>query len=133
VDYSIDAVNLCRRTMSRVVSKGLLELHCADVCQLPFSSDSFSKVCSVNTIYFLVDVRAAFCELRRVLQKGGLFVLCFSPQKEMQNRKFTQYGFKLYELDEVSDLLTTAGFQCLSVDSTSHDADHWVAMTASKR
>jgi ubiquinone/menaquinone biosynthesis C-methylase UbiE len=133
VDYSIDAVDFCRRKLLKAVSSGLLELHCADVCQLPFSSDSFAKVCSVNTIYFWPDARAAFCELYRVLQKRGLFVLCFSPRKEMQSRKFTQHGFRLYEQDEVGDLLTTAGFQVLSVDSASHNSDHWLAFTAAKK
>lgn len=133
VDYSIDAVDFCRRKLSRFVSSGLLELHCADVCQLPFSPDSFTKVCSVNTIYFWPDVQAAFCELGRVLQKGGLFVLCFSPRKEMQSRKFSLHGFRLYEQDEVGDLLTTAGFQVLSIDSASHNSDHWVVFTASKK
>jgi len=132
VDYSIDAVEHCRRKLSRHVSSGLLELHCADVCQLPFSSGTFSRVCSVNTVYFWPDPHAAFGEIHRVLQKDGLFVLCFSPRKEMQSRQFTLHGFRLYEQQELIELLISAGFRDVSAESTSHKSDHWVALMASK-
>jgi arsenite methyltransferase len=132
VDYSSDAVGVCRRKLSALVSSGLLELHCADVCQLPFQPESFTRVCSVNTIYFWEDPLAAFREIHRVMQTDGVLVLGLSPRKELQSRPFTRYGFTLYEQDDVADMLLAAGFQDVSAESGGNTSGHWVAMTASK-
>lgn len=132
VDFSIDAVSVCRHKLSKFITSGLLELQCADVCQLPFPAEMFTKVCSVNAIYFWADPKAAHSEIYRVLQECGKFVLRFSPRNEMRNRKFTQHGFKLYESDEVMELLKKVGFHNISVEYVRHRSDQLVSVTATK-
>ena len=40
----------------------------------------------------------------------GKFVLCFADKTFMENLPFTKYGFTLYEIEAVIDLLKNAGF-----------------------
>jgi ubiquinone/menaquinone biosynthesis C-methylase UbiE len=109
-DFSQTMVDLCSKRFATAIRSRGLELHCASVDDLPFESDSFSGVCTVNTIYFWPDPAAALVELSRVLRPDGRLVISFSPRSVMQKMPTTDCGFTLYESDEVRDLLATAGF-----------------------
>jgi ubiquinone/menaquinone biosynthesis C-methylase UbiE len=110
VDFSADMVALCARRFARPVRGGLLELHHASVEALPFTSGSFAKACTVNTVYFWPDPAAAFREVRRVLDDRGMIVVGFSSRSVMQDHSVTRHGFTLYNPDEIVRLLEDAGF-----------------------
>lgn len=111
VDFSGDAVEACTRRFGALIRAGRIDLHCADVGALPFADGTFTKVCSVNTIYFWPDPLAAFRQIRRVLRESGTLVVCFSPRTAMEKSKVMQHGFTLYEAEEVTALLEAAGFR----------------------
>lgn len=48
-----------------------------DVGKLPFETNSFDIVLSLNGFHAFPDKEAAFCETFRVLKKGGVFCGCF--------------------------------------------------------
>jgi arsenite methyltransferase len=110
-DFSIDAVEVCKKRFDSLIGAGTIELLCAGVDSLPFHNDSFTKVCTVNTIYFWHDPPAALGQIRRVLKENGTFLVCFSPRSEMEKQYFTRYGFTLFEPEEVKSLLSSAGFR----------------------
>ncbi len=118
VDVSPDAVGAGLSRFAKQVEAGRIDLTCGDVRQLPYGPATFTKVCTVNTIYFWPEPLQAFAEIRRVLKDDGLLVVCFTPRAEMQKLKSTRYGFTLYEPEEVRALIASAGFQNVTLTAT---------------
>ncbi len=81
---------------------------------LPFDSAAFTKVFTVNTIYFWKDALAYCHEIARVLQPGGRLGIGYIPERIMKNIPFSKYGFTLYNEESVKMLLQTSGFEILS-------------------
>jgi ubiquinone/menaquinone biosynthesis C-methylase UbiE len=59
------------------IEAGRVRLEEGTVSALPFADGSFTKVCSVNTIYFWPEPESDLCEVRRVLVPGGRCYLTF--------------------------------------------------------
>ena len=51
-----------------------LEFRIASAEQLPFDAGAFTHAFSMESLYYYTDIDAAVAEIRRVLNKGGLFV-----------------------------------------------------------
>lgn len=111
VDFSSDAVEACTRRFRALIRAGRVDLHCADVGELPFADGTFTKACTVNTIYFWPDPLAAFRQIHRVLRECGTLVVCFNPRSTVEKNKVMQHRFTLYEAEEVTALLAAAGFR----------------------
>lgn len=110
VDYSETMVSLCGRRFASHIAAGRVELSCAAVESLPFKNDSFSKACTVNTIYFWANPTVSLNEIRRVLRPDGRLVVGFVPRETMSKYPQTEYGFTLYDADQVAGLMSGAGF-----------------------
>lgn len=110
VDFSSDVVKACSKRFKEQIAERKIDLHVAYVDALPFEEETFTKVCTVNTIYFWPDPPHALIEIHRVLKKGGIFVLCFTTRSSMKGREVMNHGFTLYEPEEVRALLSGAGF-----------------------
>jgi ubiquinone/menaquinone biosynthesis C-methylase UbiE len=111
VDFSNDVVEFCRKRFGTLIQTGRIDLHCASAESLPFAAGMFSKICTVNTIYFWPDPPAVLRELRRVLKENGVLSISFSPRTVMEKMKVTHHGFTLFEPDEVNSLMTAAGLK----------------------
>ncbi|RPH34990.1 class I SAM-dependent methyltransferase, partial [bacterium] len=122
VDVSRDAVDVCAKRFRRLIDAGTIDLHCAAVEKLPLGESTFTKACTVNTIYFWPDPIVALAQFRRVLKEDGTLVVCFTPRAVLEKRKLMQHGFTLYDPEEVSALLRAAGFR----DVQLHSAKHWL-------
>ena len=53
------------------------------VDSIPFGSASFTKACTVNSVYFWRSLEAGFAEIHRVLAPGGRIVVGFLPKEWM--------------------------------------------------
>jgi ubiquinone/menaquinone biosynthesis C-methylase UbiE len=111
VDFSQDVVDACSKRFKRLNGNSLIELYCANVMELPFEAKTFSRVCTVNTIYFWSDLERAFSQIHRVLKDEGMVVVCFSPKVSMQARSHKLHGFILYDPENVISILTATGFR----------------------
>lgn len=87
-----------------------VELHQADVTAMPFAEAGADAVLSVNTIYFWPEPRAALREIRRVLKPGGRLVLGVRRKSIMRLSPLTWFGFRLYSVPQIEELLHGAGF-----------------------
>ncbi len=110
IDISPAMVSLGQKRYRALLEAGRLELACAPAESLPFSPAHFTKAVSVNSIFYWSDPEQAFRELARVLQPGGLLVLCFTCRESMQDKEFARHGVALYELEQVKTMLEGAGF-----------------------
>jgi ubiquinone/menaquinone biosynthesis C-methylase UbiE len=114
VDLSEDMVALGRRRFGASIGSGRALIRHGDVERLPFPDAEFTKLCSVNTLYFWRDPLRALGECRRVLKPGGKIALCFNSKADLRAFLGDTRGFSLYELSEVEALLVQAGFGGIS-------------------
>ncbi|MBE5317843.1 methyltransferase domain-containing protein [Pedobacter sp. MR2016-19] len=93
------------------VDKGTVHFELTDGVTLPFENNQFDKIFTVNTIYFWSNPSKYLNEIKRTLKPNGILALCFADKTFMQNLPFTSYGFTLYEVEKVKELLESAGFK----------------------
>jgi len=110
VEISQTMLARAQRRLESEWARGRLDLYNAGVHLLPFADDQFDRVCSVNTIYFWDDPVAGLSEIHRVLKPTGRFVLGFRPAQSLRGLPFTEHGFRIYEKQQVIEILNAAGF-----------------------
>ena len=136
VDFSPEMTALCAKRFATLVRAGRVELRCGPVETLPYGDGTFTKACTVNTIYFWPDPVGALREIRRTLRDGARLVVAFNPPATAGKLPYTKYGFRLYEPEQVQALLRDAGFRDVQmVAGTSRLGDFFcaVATTAEAR
>lgn len=81
--------------------------------KIPFDDESFDKIFTVNTLYFWQNPDLLLNEISRVLKPNGIFALTFADKSFMEKLPFTPFGFKLYSLKDVEELLQKNQFKIL--------------------
>lgn len=117
VDHSVDMVRVVSRRLRRYIQAGNIEIRFAHIEALPFQDQEFTKVCSVNTLYFWNNPAGALAECRRVLKNEGRILLCFNSKEDLERWPIHKHGFKLYELTEVEEMLRDSGFEAIEIAS----------------
>jgi SAM-dependent methyltransferase len=114
-DFSRDMAHGVQARLRPLIAAGRLHLSCASVQDLPYAAGAFSKICTVNTLYFWPDCAAGLGELRRVLSGGGELVIAIGDAVAMSKMPVTNHGFNLFAAADVQRLLEAAGFVDISV------------------
>ncbi|SOD94634.1 class I SAM-dependent methyltransferase [Blastococcus haudaquaticus] len=109
VDVSETMLAAASRRFARQVADGRLQLHLAPVEALPLADSSVDAAITLNTIYFLPDLPAAFREVHRVLRPGGRLVVGLGDPEAMSRMAVTREGFRIRPVDDVVDALGAAG------------------------
>lgn len=110
VDFSDSMLNQASKVNRKYISTGIVKLRKGEYGNLPYDNESFDKLCSVNTLYFLNEPDKCFLETFRVLKHGGKIVIGFRDNKQMDHLNLSRDIFNTYSLDEVVDLLINSGF-----------------------
>lgn len=126
VDRSTAIVGFSRRRFASSLAAGIIDLHCAGVDALPYPAGSFHKAVSVNSLFYWPDFRRGLREIHRVLMTGGLLVLVFTGQPDLDKRGLNPFGIRSFRDDEVGLVLGDAGFADIRVE---HDTDRYRAFT----
>ena len=79
--------------------------------KLPFEDEVFDKIFTVNTVYFWDNPVEFLNEIYRVLKNTGTFVLTFAQRDFMEKLPFTKFNFKLYNNDEMEELISESRFK----------------------
>ena len=109
-DLSPEMVDRVGTRLRAYIAAGKAQIRHGDIEAIPFADDEFTRLCSVNTLYFWRDAQRALSECQRVLAPGGRLALCFNAKSEMLKWPGHVHGFTLYELAEVETMLAAAGF-----------------------
>lgn len=83
---------------------------------IPFSENHFNKIFTCNTIYFWNDPQDYVQELSRVLKPDSIVSIGFIPKSTMQHIPFAKFGFVLYDIETVIQLLENVGFTILEAN-----------------
>lgn len=83
---------------------------CGNALALPFEQNTFTKICSVNTVYFWKELPQVFLECRRILRSDGVLVVCFNASYELEKDSWDDCDFTLYTDEEVMSSIRSAGF-----------------------
>lgn len=110
VDFSDAMLDQASKVNKQYISAGTVRLQKGECADLPYDNESFDKLCSVNTLYFLSEPDKCFLETFRVLKHGGMIVVGFRDDKQMKHLNFNRDIFNTYSLDKVIVLLTNSGF-----------------------
>jgi hypothetical protein len=76
----------------------------------------YTKICSVNTIYFWTNPEATVRNIARLLRPGGMLALGFENIAQLKQRRLDTVVFRFYSTSDVKTLLSAAGFT--GVDTT---------------
>lgn len=116
LDVAPDVVRAAERKFSAQIANRTMRIQLGSVNNIPFPSDSFDRLFTINTIYFWPDAVQGMTEIRRVLKAGGLAAISLRSRERMQRSGLTKHNFRLFEPDEVRDLMQNAGFSNIRVD-----------------
>jgi SAM-dependent methyltransferase len=92
---------------------GQLRLQQGSLEGLPLPDRSLDGAITLNTIYFLAELTAAFAEFSRVLKPTGQIVVGLGDPVAMAKLPFTAHGFRLRPVDDVRAELSLAGLQLI--------------------
>lgn len=106
VELSSDMVD---RAARRFRGSENVQVHQATMERLPFGDEAVDRAITVNTVYFVEDLRQAFGEVAGVLRPGGRFVIAMGDPEVMAKLPFTAHGFRLRPISEVIEALESRG------------------------
>ena len=99
-----------KQKFDTAIAQKNLKLQQASGENLPYDSNTFTKACTVNTVYFWSDPQAVLAECDRVLQPQGKLIICYNSPEFLAQIKLTQHGFTAYQPQALETLMTDAGF-----------------------
>ncbi|MDQ4037525.1 MAG: methyltransferase domain-containing protein [Actinomycetota bacterium] len=114
IELSKTMLSQATRRHCTQITAGRLRLHEASMTHLPLEDSALDGILTVNTIYFVSDLDAAFAEFARSLKGTGRVIIGFGDPAALADIPFTAHGFRLRPVPEVVDALSSAG---LSLES----------------
>lgn len=110
IDMSEVMLHEAMKNNTGYMDNGTVMLALTDGKNIPYETNSFDRIFTVNTIYFWENPVDYATEILRVLKPGGVLCVAFGDKDFMQHLPFTAFGFNLYSVQDVTDTLTSAGF-----------------------
>ncbi len=110
VDFSDTMVSIAQKKNRKHVDKGKVKLLGGNFDDLTFENEYFTKVYSVNTLYFWSNPAHTARKIANILKPKGKLVLAFEDIEQLQQRNLSNDVFHLYSNDTVHDLLRSTGF-----------------------
>jgi SAM-dependent methyltransferase len=116
VDFSKTMYNRAFEVNKEQIQKKRVTLHHLECKKLPFENNNFTKVCSINTLYFWENPEEYFQEILRVIKENGHFVLGFRDKKQMELLDADKEIFQTYEKEEIIEMLSRSGFKNIKLN-----------------
>jgi arsenite methyltransferase len=116
LDISTTMLEAATRRYQRERVEGRLTLLEATMVELPIPNGALDAAITVNTVYFIEDLGAAFAEMARVLRSGGRAVVGIGDPQGMAAMPVTAHGFRLRPVEELTRALEDSGLQVVAHD-----------------
>ena len=110
IDFSKVMVSIARKRNKKNITNGKVKILEGNFDEMPFEKESFTKACSINTLYFWPEPAQTAKKIAKILKPDGKLILAFEDIEQLKQRKLNQEVFHLYSKDEVQKLLINAGF-----------------------
>lgn len=110
IDFSLSMASLARRKNKKHIAKGKVYIHEGNVNHMPIPASAFTKIFSVNTIYFFADPDSTIKKMVRLLKPGGMLALGYEDIAQLKKRRLDTDVFRFYSTSEVELLFNKAGF-----------------------
>lgn len=100
-----------KKLNSDLIQNYSVEFKLYDGENFPELDNFFDKIFTVNTLYFWQNPIEFLNEIYRITKPNGIFCLTFAEKDFMKTLPFTQFGFKLYSLEDVQELIQNSEFK----------------------
>jgi SAM-dependent methyltransferase len=131
VDRSPDVIRAARAKYAAAVKAGRADFREGVVERLPFGDASFTKVLTVNTVYFWTSLEAGFGEIARVLAPRGRAVIGFLPKEHMEKQSFPADIFTPRTPEDVTAAMQARGFRDVRIERPEPETP-WNVIVATK-
>lgn len=116
IDHSDTAVRLAAKNNAADIESGKMIIQRAQVAAMPFESDMFDVILTVESFYFWKQPQSELKEVYRVLKSGGTFLLALDEYGREGLTEETKQNAKEYDLflptkEQLMQLLSGAGFE----------------------
>jgi SAM-dependent methyltransferase len=115
IDISKQAVNSARSRFKTQTKANKIRIIESDAESMPFDSQHFSKICSVNTIYYFEDLPIVINECSRLLKNKGLLAFCYTSKN--YRGKHPHSHLLNYKLQDIYTFLENAHFNDIVIHS----------------
>jgi SAM-dependent methyltransferase len=85
IDYSAESVATARETNRAWIDQGRVDIQLGDVSHLPYADETFDLITAIETHYYWADLRRDLAEVKRVLKKGGTFLIIAETYRGRRN------------------------------------------------
>jgi len=109
IDFSASMVAVARRKNGKHIAAGKVRIHEGNVDHLQIPAGTFTKICSVNTIYFWPAPESTIRKMVQLLKPGGVLVLGYEDIAQLKKRRLDTEVFRFYSKYEVEKLVHSAG------------------------
>ena len=113
IDYSNQMVKESMELNSKFVLEKRAEFLEGSINDLPFDSNSFDQIFTVNTFYFWDNHEQVITELMRVLKPSGTLILSIRPKHNLDTMAVAEFGFDKKETGKIEAMLSSAGFSTI--------------------
>ncbi len=110
IDFSSSMVSIAQRKNKKHIADGKVKILEGNFDEMPYKQNIFTKVCSVNTIYFWPKPENTAKKIAAILKPQGQFVVAFVDKNQLEQRNLNENVFHFYSEDDVKNLLISAGF-----------------------
>ena len=116
IDISNDMVNIVSQKYKQYIDNNCLKLLLENINdETTFENDMFSKIYTVNTIYFWNDLKKCFSEIKRILKPNGLFINAIYTKEYLDKTEFSKYGFIKYSKEDMLKLTEENGMKIKNI------------------
>ncbi|TFF86836.1 MAG: class I SAM-dependent methyltransferase [Promethearchaeota archaeon] len=89
---------------------------CGDICKLPYKSNTFDLICSLDTLEHIKNDKLAVAEIGRVLNQNGICIITVPHKKALYSLQDKIIGHhRRYEIEGLINLFSKNNLKCVRV------------------